>query len=108
MDGIVRDRIRMAIGGHVFVTLILDEADEVLGDPWAEIMGLAPIGRGGQPLQEVLEDEMAQYLERAGRKVMADDDKLNDGLRRVVRQVTMEEIGKKPEVTIVISRLTND
>jgi ribonuclease J len=25
MDGIVRDRIRMAIGGHVFVTLILDE-----------------------------------------------------------------------------------
>ena len=108
MDGVVRDRIRMAIGGHVFVTLILDENDDVLGDPWAEMMGLAAVGRGGQPLNEVVEDELAQYLERAGHKVMADDDKLNDGMRRVVRQVVMEEIGKKPEVTVVISRLMND
>jgi ribonuclease J len=29
-------------------------------------------------------------------------------MRRVVRQVVMEEIGKKPEVTIVVSRLLND
>ncbi|MGP9788472.1 ribonuclease J [Roseinatronobacter sp. NSM] len=108
MDGVVRDRIRMAIGGHVFVTLILDEEDDLLGDPWAEIVGLRPTGKGGAPLNEIIEEELAQYLERAGAKTMADDDKLNDGLRRVVRQVTMEEIGKKPEVTIVVSRLMND
>lgn len=108
MDGVVRDRIRMAIGGHVFVTLILDEEDDLLGDPWAEIVGLRPTGKGGQLLNEIIEEELAQYLERAGAKTMADDDKLNDGLRRVVRQVTMEEIGKKPEVTIVVSRLMND
>lgn len=108
MDGIVRDRIRMAIGGHVFVTLILDEDDEVLGDPWAEIMGLAPQGRSAEPLQEVIEQELSDFLTRAGRKVMADDDKLNDGMRRVVRQVVMEEIGKKPEVTVVVSRLMNE
>lgn len=108
MDRIVRDRIRMAIGGHVFVTLILDEEDEVLGDPWAELMGLAPQGRSAEPLQEVIEQELSDFLTRAGRKVMPDDDKLNDGMRRVVRQVVMEEIGKKPEVTVVISRLVND
>lgn len=108
MDGVVRDRIRMAIGGHVFVTLILDEEDDVLGDPWAEIVGLRPTGKGGQPLNEIIEEELAQYLQRAGAKTLADDDKLNDGLRRLVRQVTMEEIGKKPEVTIVVSRLMND
>ncbi|WFE74399.1 ribonuclease J [Roseinatronobacter sp. S2] len=108
MDGVVRDRIRMAIGGHVFVTLILDEDDDVLGDPWAEIVGLRPTGKGGQPLNEIIEEELAQYLQRAGAKTLADDDKLNDGLRRLVRQVTMEEIGKKPEVTIVVSRLMND
>lgn len=108
MDGVVRDRIRMAIGGHVFVTLILDEDDDVLGDPWAEIVGLRPTGKGGLPLNEIIEEELAQYLQRAGAKTLADDDKLNDGLRRLVRQVTMEEIGKKPEVTIVVSRLMND
>jgi len=106
MDGIVRDRIRMAIGGHVFVTVIMDEVDEVLGDPWAEIAGLRPVAKGGQPLNEVIEDELSDFLERASRKVLADDDKLNDGLRRVVRQVVMEELGKKPEVTIVVSRLS--
>ncbi|MCC5993660.1 MAG: ribonuclease J [Rhodobacteraceae bacterium] len=105
MDGIVRDRIRMAIGGHVFVTLILDENDDTLGDPWAEILGLAPTGKGGRALNEAIEEELAQYLERAGHKTLANDDKLNEGMRRVVRQVVMEEIGKKPEVTIVISRL---
>ncbi len=108
MDGIIRDRIRMAIGGHVFVTLILDEENEALGAPWAEIAGLATEGRGGEMLNEVIEAELEDFISRAGHKVMSDDDKLNDGMRRVVRQVVMEEIGKKPEVTIVVSRLVND
>lgn len=108
MDGIIRDRIRMAIGGHVFVTLILDEENEALGAPWAEIAGLAPEGRGGEMLNEIIEAELEDFISRAGHKIMADDDKLNDGMRRVVRQVVMEEIGKKPEVTIVVSRLVND
>jgi ribonuclease J len=107
-DGIIRDRIRMAIGGHVFVTLILDEENEALGAPWAEITGLRPEGRGGKMLNELIEAELEEFVSRAGHKMLADDDKLNDGLRRVVRQVVMEEIGKKPEVTVVVSRLLND
>ncbi len=108
MDGVVRDRIRMAIGGHVFVTLILDEENEALGAPWAEIAGLRAEGRGGEALNEIIEAELEDFISRAGHKVLADDDKLNDGMRRVVRQVVMEEIGKKPEVTIVVSRLVGD
>ncbi len=41
LDGVVRDRIRMALNGHVMVTLIIDEHDEPLGDPWCEINGPA-------------------------------------------------------------------
>lgn len=108
MDGIIRDRIRMALSGHVFVTLILDEENEALGAPWAEIAGLKPEGRGGEALNEIIESELDEYLARAGHKVLADDDKLNDGMRRVVRQVVMEELGKKPEVTIVVSRLMGE
>ncbi len=108
MDGVVRDRIRMAIGGHVFVTLILDEENEALGAPWAEIAGLRAEGRSGEALNEIIEAELEEFVARAGHKVLADDDRLNDGMRRVVRQVVMEEIGKKPEVTIVVSRLVGD
>ncbi|MFN3647896.1 MAG: ribonuclease J [Gemmobacter sp.] len=105
LDGVVRDRIRMALNGHVIVTLLMDEDDAPLGEPWAELMGLPETGKGGRPLSETIEAELAEFLDRAGAKVLRDDEKLDDGVRRVVRQVAMEEIGKKPEVTVVVSRL---
>ena len=105
LDGVVRDRIRMALNGHAMVTVILDEADEPLGEAWVELMGLPEFGRGDRRLADTLEGDLSAYLESAGAKVLRDDDKLDEALRRIVRQVTMEEIGKKPEVTIVVSRL---
>ena len=105
LDGIVRDRIRMALNGHVMVNIILDEDDEPLGEPWVELMGLAEIGTSGVPLVDVLEEDLNQFLGRAKPKTLADDDALEDGLRKIVRQSSQGEIGKKPEVTVVISRL---
>ena len=106
MDGVVRDRIRMALNGHVTVTLIVDEDGEALGEPWVDTMGLPTKGRGGRDLSEVLEADLGAFVASAGRKLMADDDKLEEALKRAVRQVAMEEIGKKPEVIVVISRLS--
>lgn len=105
LDGVVRDRIRMALNGLVTVTLILDETDSPLGEPWVELMGLPPTGRGERALSETMEADLDEVIGRLGRKVLADDDKLEEEIRRVVRQVAMEEIGKKPEVTVVISRM---
>ncbi len=105
LDGVVRDRIRMALNGHVIVTLILDDEDEPLGDPWCEIMGLPETGSSNAALVEVLEEDLNQFLGRANGKTLADDDNLTDALRKVVRQSAQSEIGKKPEVTVVISRI---
>ncbi|PKQ13984.1 MAG: MBL fold hydrolase [Alphaproteobacteria bacterium HGW-Alphaproteobacteria-1] len=107
LDGVVRDRIRMALNGHVMINVILDEENAPLGDPWVEIMGLAGTGRSRAPLPDVLEEDLAQFMERAGDKVLRDDGKLEEGLRRVARQSAQTEIGKRPEVTVVISRLTD-
>lgn len=90
------------------ITVILDEQDEALGEAWVEIIGLPEVGRGGRGLAETLEKDLTDFLETAGPKVMRDDDKLEEALRRIVRQVSMEEIGKKPEVTIVVSRLATE
>jgi len=106
MDGVVRDRIRLALNGHITVTLIVDEDGDALGEPWVDTMGLPTKGHGGRDLAEVLEADLTAFIAGAGRKVMADDDKLEEALKRAVRQVAMEEIGKKPEVTVVISRLS--
>ncbi len=107
LDGVIRNRIRMALNGHVMVSLIIEDGAP-LGEPWVELMGLAERGRSGRPLSGTMEAEMAEFLGRAGRGTMAADSALEDGLRRVARQVAMEEIGKKPEVTVVISRLEDD
>ncbi|VDC31689.1 ribonuclease J [Pseudogemmobacter humi] len=105
LDGVIRNRIRMALNGHVLATVILDESDEPMGEPWIELMGLTPLGRGGRDLAETMENELAEWMNRATRKVLKDDGRIEDDIRRIVRQVAVEEIGKKPEVTVVVSRL---
>ena len=106
LDGIVRDRIRMALNGHVMVNVILDESDDPLGEPWCEIRGLAETGGSNAPLVDVLEEDLSQFLGRAKGRTLSDDDKLEEEMRRIVRNSTKTEIGKKPEVTVVISRLS--
>ncbi len=106
MDGVVRDRIRMALNGHVLVTMIIDENDEPLGDPWCELMGLPEKGRSNAALVDILEADLGQFVGRADRKTIMDEEKLDKELKRIVRQSAQNEIGKKPEVTIVVSRLS--
>lgn len=108
MDGVVRDRMRVALNGHATVSVIIDEDDRPLPDAWVEILGLPERGRGGTDLASQIETELAEFLDRANPKTVADDAKLNEAIRRVVRQVTMEEVGKKPEVTLIVSRLAAD
>ena len=105
LDGIVRDRIRMALSGHVVVTVLLDEDDKALGEAWCDLSGLPEVGRSDAPLLDVLEEDLSQFLGRAGTKTMADDDKLEGELRRITRNTCRDEIGKKPEVTVIVSRM---
>jgi len=106
MDGVIRDRLRMARNGHVMVTLVIDESGDALGDPWCDIMGLPEKGLSRAPLVDVIEEDLGQFIGRAKRKTLSDDSALEDELRRIVRKSADMEIGKKPEVTVVISRLS--
>lgn len=106
LDGVVRDRIRMALNGHMIVTLIIDENDEPLGDPWVEISGLPETGRNNAALVDVVEEDLSQFINRANAKTLRDDTKLEKELRTIARRSSLSEIGKKPEVTVIVSRLS--
>lgn len=108
MDGVVRTRLRLAMNGLVTVTLIIDEDGAPLGDAWADTLGLPETGRGGQTLVAALEQGLEQELSRADRRLLANEERLTEALRRRVRNVALDEIGKKPEVAVVISRLADD
>jgi ribonuclease J len=108
LDGVVRDRIRLALNGQVIVTMIIDEGGVPLGAPWADLVGLPEVGRSRNPLGDEIEETLATTVERFDRKTLRDDAKIEEALRRAVRQVAMDEIGKKPEVTVIVSRLLDD
>ena len=105
LDGVVRDRIRLALNGHVIVNVILDDENDMLGEPWVETRGLSEMGHAAAPLVDVLEEDLSQFIGRAGGKTRGDDDKMEQGFKRVVRQTCQTEIGKSPEVTVIVSRL---
>ena len=105
LDGIVRDRIRMALNGLVIINVVMDDEDDLLGEPWVEIRGLPPQGSSNAPLEDILEEDLSQYLVRAGRKTLKDDDALEAGLVKIARQSCLSESGKRPEVSVTISRL---
>ena len=43
-----------------------------------------------RPLVETLEGDLADFIDRAGKKLLKDDAKLEDEIRKVVRQIAME------------------
>ncbi|AJE48141.1 ribonuclease J [Celeribacter indicus] len=106
LDGIVRDRVRMSMNGLVVATVIIED-DEPLGDCWCELRGLPEAGLSRAPLVDVLEEDVNQFLMRAGKKTLSDEDRLEEEMRRIIRKTVQDEVGKKPEVQIVISRLSS-
>ena len=84
---------------------MVPRATQSLGDPWVDLMGLPETGTSGAPLVDVLEEDLSQWLNRQKPPTLRDDDALNDGLKKVTRGTAQEEIGKRPEVTVVVSRL---
>ena len=104
-EGVVRDRIRMALNGLVIVTILLDEKDDLIGDPWCETKGLPLVTNSNAPLIDCLEEDLGQLIGRVDPDVILNNDKLEEVLKRGARQTCKSEIGKKPEISVIISRL---
>ena len=107
LDGIVRDRIKLAVNGLIVVNIIIDENDEMLGEPWCELRGLADFGHSECNFVDVLEEDLSQYIGRSSVSTIKDENKLEKEIKRVARQTALTEIGKKPEISIIISRLSS-
>ena len=106
MDGVVRERIRMAMRGHVAVSVIIDERGRPLGGAWVTATGLPDNPKMRDGLEGALEAEIgagagageaggARRRRRAGGADPA-------GVRR---GSATTPIGKKPVCTVMISRL---
>ena len=59
----------------------------------------------GESLADMIEDDLSEFLPVLKPKTISDDNKLQEEVRRKVRHLCQGEIGKKPEVTVIVSRL---
>jgi ribonuclease J len=105
MDGVVRDRIRMALRGHVAVSVIIDENGRPLGDAWVRMTGLPDEPRMRDGLEGTLEREIGVLLKRAKPADLDDDDAMEDQIQRLCGRICNDAIGKKPVCSVLISRL---
>lgn len=105
LDGIVRERIRMAVRGHVIVSILIDESGKPIGGAWVETVGLPDVERFRDGLAGALEDDIGRELNRAKRSDLDDDDAIEAIVGRTVSRRCNELIGKKPVCTVMISRL---
>ncbi|MGP1357845.1 ribonuclease J, partial [Roseicyclus sp.] len=58
-DGVIRDRMKLALNGIVIVALIVDEEDEILEDAWVALRGLPERGDTGGDIAQMIEEELA-------------------------------------------------
>ncbi len=104
MDGIVRERMRMAIRGQVTVSLLMEEDGTLMDDVWVDCLGLPSPADAPGGLSKFLEEEIEQALMQASRKVLADDDGVERVVQKAVNTSTQSAIGKKPVTTVLINR----
>ena len=104
-DGVIRARLKMARGGHVLVSVCIDEVGDLFADPQVTCEG-APNDVGGDaPLDELISLRLDAAITSASKREKRNDDALEDLVRRVARKVCSETWGKKPVVTAHITRL---
>lgn len=100
----IRDRRKLSFAGHVAVNVVLDEKYEIAGDPDLVAIGVAAADSSGEPLEELMIDAVVGAIESIPRQRRKDIDALAESVRRAVRGAANEAWGKKPIVTVFVTR----
>ena len=100
----IRDRRKLSYVGHVAVNVVLDDRHEIAGDPDLVAIGVAKVDARGEPLEELMLDAAIGAIESIPRVRRKDLDLVAESVRRAVRAAANEAWGKKPVVTVFVTR----
>jgi ribonuclease J len=88
----------------VAVNVVLDDGYEMAGDPDLAAMGLPKEDATGEDFEELLVDAAVGAIDSIPRQRRRDLDLVSDAVRRAVRAAANEAWGKKPIVTVFVTR----
>ncbi|MEX0409181.1 ribonuclease J [Aquibium sp. LZ166] len=100
----VRDRRKLSYVGHVAVNVVLDEKYEMAGDPDLVAIGLPQVDRNGEDFEDLMLDAAIGAIESIPRARRKDLDLVLEAVRRSVRNAANQAWGKKPIVTVFVTR----
>ncbi|MDX3929058.1 MAG: ribonuclease J [Shinella sp.] len=101
----IGDRRKLSFVGHVAVSIVLDERYDFLGDPEVEPFGLPQFDDEGEDMGDTLYDAVLGAVESIPRARRKDLETVREAVRRSVRAMANETWGKKPVVTVFVTKV---
>ncbi|MEM0942913.1 MAG: ribonuclease J [Pseudomonadota bacterium] len=106
LDGVIRDRLKMARQGHVIVAVVVDEEGELLADPEIRCIGAPKDGDGwNAPLDEMIQAAVDDAIETAAPRQKRTEKDVEELAGRAARNIAQKFWGKKPVMTVIVTRL---
>ncbi|MDW9595984.1 MBL fold metallo-hydrolase [Sinorhizobium meliloti] len=100
----IGERRKLSFAGHVSVSVVLDSRYDFLGDPDVVPIGLPEFDDEGEAMEDTLYDAVLGAVESIPRAKRKDLAMLQEAVRRAVRSTTNQVWGKKPVVTVFITK----
>ncbi|MGB3833270.1 MAG: ribonuclease J [Mesorhizobium sp.] len=100
----IRDRRKLSFAGHVVVNVVLDDRYELAGEPDLVAIGVAEADAAGNTLEDLMLDAAIGAVDSIPRQRRKDLDLVQEAVRRAVRAAANEAWGKKPLVTVFVTR----
>lgn len=100
----IRERRKLSFAGHVAVNVVLDDKYELAGDPDIVAIGVAEADASGELLEDIMLDAAVGAVDSIPRQRRKDLDLVQESVRRAVRAAANETWGKKPLVTVFVTR----
>jgi len=101
----IADRKKLSYVGHVAVSVLLDSRLDFLGDPEVVPFGLPEVDHEGELMEDTLYDAVLGAVESIPRSRRKDLDTVRESIRRAVRSTANEVWGKKPVVTVFLTKV---
>lgn len=100
----IRERRKLSFAGHVAVNVVLDDRYELAGDPDIVAVGVAAVNARGENMEDVMLAAATGAFDSIPRQRRKDLDLVQEAVRRAVRGAANEAWGKKPLVTVFVTR----
>jgi ribonuclease J len=88
----------------VVVNVVLEDRYELAGDPDIVAIGVAQTDASGEPLEDLMVDAAIGAVDSIPRQRRKDLDLVQESVRRAVRAAANQAWGKKPLVTVFVTR----